>query len=300
MTQITLGESHNPPDHPAIAGSSTCVSPPSDGTVFPDRPTLSITKRMIREMWEALLSLVYPPHCLACRAPLEDGPGGLCPTCWERLEMIEGPVCDRCGCPSRIVSPVCENCRDKAFRFARMRCLAPFGPEIQDLVHGLKYQGRVSVARDLGRRLGYSLSCCGFAARVDLLHPVPLHGARRRERGYNQSTLIARAVSETLHIPVRTGLLSRTRQTVTQTGLDQAARAENVKDAFRVRKVAGVSGMRILLVDDVITTGATCSACADALLAAGAREVSVAALASPYFDAQSGPQDQPGKTAPKY
>ena len=263
---------------------------------MPDKPTPSIAKRLIQEMWEALLSLVYPPHCLACRVSLEDEPGGLCPACWERLELIEGPVCDRCGCPSRAESPVCENCRDKAFRFARMRCLAPFGPEIQDLVHGLKYKGRVSVARDLGRRLGHSLSSCGFAAGVDLLHPVPLHGARRRERGYNQSTLIARAVSEATHIPVRTGLLSRTRQTVTQTGLDLAARAENVKDAFRVRKVAAVSGKRIILVDDVITTGATCSACADALLAAGAREVRVAALASPYFDAQLDPQSLPDKT----
>lgn len=220
--------------------------------------------------------------------PLDDQAEGLCPACWQRTEVISGPVCGRCGCPSPSETAVCDNCAEKDYRFSGLRCLAPFGPDIQDLIHGLKYNGRAVVARVLGERLGRLLAEGGFAEGLHLVHPVPLHPARRRERGYNQSLLIARSVSSSLGIPASGRLLARTRVTASQTGLDHDARSDNVRDAFRARKPEQVAGRRILLVDDVITTGATCNACSEALLRAGALDVRVAALASPYFEADPG------------
>lgn len=242
-------------------------------------------------VWDALLSLLYPPHCLVCRTPLEEAAEGLCPGCWRRLQVIDGPVCGRCGCPSTFPRVVCDNCRDRDYPFSGVRCLAPFGPDIQTLLHGLKYRGRLSVARVLGRRLGQVLADGGFVDGIDVLHPVPLHPARRRERGYNQSTLVARSVSDVVGLPLAENLVKRTRMTRSQTGLDLGARAQNVSGAFVIRKAPGLEGSRILLVDDVVTTGATCGACAEALLDSGAEEVRVAGLASPYFEA--GPDGDP-------
>ena len=244
--------------------------------------------------WDALLAFVYPTHCLSCKDSLEANGPDLCAACWEELQTISGPTCTRCGCPSESPCPRCANCQDKAFRFSAMRTLAPFGAIVQDLVHGLKYQGRTSVARVLGRALGESLLESGFGCGADTVAPVPLHGARQRERGYNQSALIARAASEVLGLPANAHLLARVRHTPTQTELGQAERIGNVSGAFRVRKPTEAAGARILLVDDVITTGATCDACAEALLADGAEEVLVCGLASPYFTTESSAEgDEP-------
>ncbi len=165
-----------------------------------------------------------------------------------------------------------------------MQTLAAFQPGMQDLVHRLKYGGGTRVARVLGNALGFQLGLMTRPENVELVMPVPLHGSRQRERGYNQSGLIAREVGRRLGVRVEEWVLRRVRATPSQTALDLTGRAANVSGAFEVRKQETVAGRWVLLIDDVVTTGATANSCTEALLEAGAKGVCVAALASPYFE----------------
>lgn len=234
-----------------------------------------------RFVTRAALDVLYPVHCPVCRISL--GPGGprICSDCWSSLDVIEAAHCRRCGCPGEFAGPTCPNCKDKSFYFSRLRSLAPFSEDMQHLIHGIKYQNRTSLAEILGRRLGQLLE--GEMA-VDLVVPVPLHASRKRERGYNQSALLGTFVAAVLGVPLAGRHLRRDRATPSQTSLDLDHRATNVAGAFEVHRPAGIRNQRLLLVDDVVTTGATANACADALLNAGAGEICVAALASPYLD----------------
>ena len=157
---------------------------------------------------------------------------------------------------------------------------------MQRLIHSVKYRNQTAAAAVLGRGLGELLEQDDPAPAVDLVLSVPLHSSRRRERGYNQSDLIARAVGGVLRLPVEERTLRRMRATPTQTTLGLDEREANVADAFQVRRPLNVAGRRILLVDDVVTTGATANACTEALLQAGAASVRVAAIACPYLDAE--------------
>jgi ComF family protein len=159
--------------------------------------------------------------------------------------------------------------------------MARFDGVVQDLIHLMKYQGKRSIARRLGTMLADRLLSDSTVGQIDLLIPVPLHPSRERERGYNQSALIARAVGERLGVPVEERVLQRLKNTQTQTRLSAPERTANVAGAFRVRIPETVAGRRIALVDDVVTTGATADACAEALLTTGASEVLLFALASP-------------------
>ncbi len=238
--------------------------------------------RCLRALRESVLGFVYPPHCLLCREPLDE-PDGLCSACWATLGIINGPRCLRCGSPG--VSDPCANCTDKVFVFTRLYALTPFSQSVQRLVHMLKYQGQTVAAQTLGRALGRMLAGEPLAAARPVVVPVPLHGSRQRERGYNQSVLIARAMAPLLDLSVQERALKRVRATETQTALDSAERGVNMEGAFRGRRDDLVRDRPVLLVDDVVTTGATANACAAALLEAGASEVAVAAVACPYFDA---------------
>ena len=233
--------------------------------------------------WGAVLDFVYPPHCLLCDAPLASAPG-LCQGCRACLGTIEGPRCSRCGCPTDSRQRSCGNCADKRFRFSRLRTLAAFNPQMQRMIHLLKYQGKCLAGRVLGDALGRTLRADPMHAVIETVVPVPLHASRERERGFNQSAIIASAADAHLGLGVRGDILKRVRPTKTQTTLDLSQREANVSGAFRVRKPGLVEDRSLLLVDDVVTTGSTSNACTDVLLEAGAREVFVAAAACPYFD----------------
>ncbi len=243
---------------------------------------------LIQSASESVKAFVYPPHCLLCRTPLDES-DGLCPGCWESLGIISGPRCGRCGCPG--LSRPCTNCADKDYVFSRLFALTAFSRSVQRLVHMMKYQGQTAVGQTLGRALGRMLEGESLAEPRPAVVPVPLHGSRLRERGYNQSSLIARSLARELELSVEDRALRRVRATETQTNLDSAKRGANMQGAFVVRRRDLVSQRRVLLVDDVVTTGATANACAAALLEAGASEVDVAAFACPYFDAEE-PDDK--------
>ena len=162
-----------------------------------------------------------------------------------------------------------------------MEILTDFEPAVQQLIHLLKYKGKRSVGTRLGVMLAQVLRDRPRWQEADLIIPVPLHKSRLRERGYNQSFLIGKALGEKLRKPLRPELLVRKRSTRSQTKLNVAERIENVSGAFRVNHPEQLDGKRIILVDDIITTGATADACSRSLLNAGVKEVLVATVAAP-------------------
>jgi ComF family protein len=235
----------------------------------------------LKVLGSALVDFVFPPFCSLCREALGEGERVVCEACWSKVEVLSGPRCPRCGAP-RAEGDGCPNCADRGFRFSGACVLAPFDEGAQALIHLLKYREKASVGVRFGRMLGEAVRADPRMAGVELVLPVPLHRSRARERGYNQSALIARGVGEALGRPVEERALARTRATRTQTELSAEERVRNVSGAFVVRRPGRVAGLRLLLVDDVFTTGATFDACAGALLDAGAFEVFAAAVASPF------------------
>lgn len=237
-------------------------------------------------MLGALLDLVFSPVCLGCDGPIAAGDRArlVCGLCRARLPRIPAPTCARCGAPRlRAGRPdsalSCRECErwDPALRAARSACLLL--PPADRLVHQLKYRGWSALAVPMGELMAaVALPSDVRAAR--LVVPVPTTVARRRERGYNQAELLARAFAQ------RTGrqlvlALERRVGTSSQTRLQPAERAANVSSAFRVARAAerGVRSAHLILVDDVLTTGATAGECTRVLVEAGAHSVSIVTFA---------------------
>jgi len=229
----------------------------------------------------AIVQTVLPPTCLACRKPA-GGSGGLCSQCWQGAGFIERPYCERLGTPFAydsgvpLISPV-------AFAdppaFDRARAAMRFSDVARDLVHLLKYGDRL----DLVKPFSTWMSRAGgeLLSEADALVPVPLHWTRLFQRRFNQSAELARAIARRKGIAVIDDVLERVRATPPQVGLARDERAKNVHGAFSVGKSvrAKVKGKRIVLIDDVLTTGATANACARVLRRAGALRIDVLTLA---------------------
>lgn len=218
---------------------------------------------------EALADLFYPQWCLSC-----DGRAGdvLCRVCFDALPRIGRPSCDRCGLPTTFETPVCEACKNVDFGFESARAPLRYEGVGKEIVHALKYRGYTRVVEKLAAPL--MAEALGEPGPFDAVVPVPLHRARMRRRGFNQAALLARGVAGRMNTPV-SDTLQVVRSTRDQVELSAAERRANVAGAFAAK--APLRG-RLLLVDDVLTTGATLSACADTLIAAGAAEVHAVTL----------------------
>jgi len=240
----------------------------------------------IRESWsllrEGLVSFVYPPRCAACR---ELGRPVVCSRCIAAFTEMPDVVCRTCGMdlgdegPLRTRSSYCRNCTDHAphhFEWARAR--GRFDGTLRTCIHRLKYDGRRCVGNVIGEWLRKGV-CLRPPHRPDVVAPVPLHWTRMRQRGFNQSYLIARAFVGDREWPIEPHLLRRTRRTRPQVELHADQRAANVRGAFAVSRPREVRGRRVLVVDDVVTTLSTVDECARALKEAGAAEVYVVAAA---------------------
>ena len=246
----------------------------------PDRPRLAFFPLL-----DALTAATLSPQCAACEAVLDrplDGP--VCPACWARVRRAASPACDVCGQPLpswRSISVAlerCAACRRRPPAFDRGAVACDYQGELRAIIHAFKYDGRRSLAQPLGRLLRDAGA--GVLAGADAVVPVPLHVWKRIQRGFNQSADLA----EALGLPVR-AVLRRTRPTRTQTGLTPGQRRRNVAGAFALRvwpwrpPRTALAGRTLVLVDDVMTTGATLDACARVLKRAGAREVRTLTLA---------------------
>lgn len=234
-------------------------------------------------LYRAGLDLLFPPRCTGC------GRRGawLCPACTAQLRPLAPPWCARCGDPLHIAGArLYAACRvGGPFALDAARAAYAFAGPLREAIHRFKYEGERARAESLGLLLLAPLAALerrgpgDGGAQVSAIVPVPLAAARRRERGYNQAEELARVLARARGALLDTGL-ARVRPTRPQVGLDREARRANVRGAFAWRG-GPLAGRRVLLVDDVMTSGATAEACAAALKAAGASWVGLVAVARP-------------------
>lgn len=231
----------------------------------------------LRRFFVGLADFVFPPVCLGCDADIESGL--VCTVCNDQLLTGRLGICPKCGRPLHRGTASCGRC-GLPTSVERVRVLGPFAPPLSGLVRSLKYRNKTALVRLLGRALCGLVESDPELGRADVVCPVPLHRARRRERGYNQAELLAREVAGGTGIHYA-DLLVRRRNTPTQTHLaDDRARHANVRGAFVPAPGVRLDSMRVLLVDDVTTSGATFDAAGRQLLLAGAAGVVGLAIAA--------------------
>jgi ComF family protein len=226
---------------------------------------LNIT-RLPYQLGSSFIDFIYPPECISCRALLDDGGQKVCEACWRAIRRITADLPLYAETKARL--------REEGYVGDLISCFLfeKEGP-LQHIIHALKYQRYKSLGFELGGLIAQLIT--EEQKDIDVIVPVPLHKIKQRERGYNQADLIAKGISAALGRPVAGVAIRRTRNTPTQTKLDIEERRKNVEGAFALYPAARhlIRGKTCLLVDDVITTGATTSSCAKELLAAGAARV---------------------------
>ena len=227
-------------------------------------------------MLRATLDLALPPLCPACREPVEGR--GLCPACWSKLSFITRPYCERLGIPF-VYDPGPGILSMEAIAdppaYHRARAAVRFDEISRALVHALKYGDRLELAPMMGRWISHAGR--ELLAEADALVPVPLHWRRLWARRFNQSAMLAAAISAESGVPIAAAALKRVKPTAQQVGLSRSERApmSKARSACRPEGKPAVAGRRLVLVDDVLTSGATVDGCARALLRAGAANVDV-------------------------
>lgn len=254
-----------------------------DGLTRTHRPPLrSLLGDAARSLGRGALDVLFPPGCIGCRRSVEAGTG-LCAACWRTMRFIERPFCERLGLPfDQDLGPGLLSPEALAHPpvYGRARAVARFedGPA-RRLIHALKYGDRLDLARPLGTWM--ARAGADLLAEADLLVPVPLHRTRLWRRQFNQAAVLAREVSRASGIAWDPLTLLRVKATASQVGMTRPQRMDNVQGAFAVpaARAMAVADRRILLVDDVLTTGSTLNAASRVLLRAGARGVDVLVFA---------------------
>ncbi len=233
------------------------------------------------EPLRSIASLFYPPQCVICATDVEPD-SYVCVSCSEKAPRIRPPFCATCSEPfNGAITDIftCANCAHRSLHFETAVAVYRSRGIVRRLVHEFKYGRQQHLRHPIAEWLFQTLGDPRLHGRhFDALIPVPLHPARERERGFNQAELIAEILSRRSGIPLR-NVLRRVRYTTTQTAYDRQERMENLKDAFCLRKNADVRDLRMLLVDDVLTTGSTLSECARVLKDCGALSVHAATAA---------------------
>jgi ComF family protein len=238
---------------------------------------------MVRDLFSGLVDLLYPPSCVFCeRGLLAGSQAKFCDSCLSELHKLGGDQCPRCAASypySQFFFDGCPLCRQEKYSFSQTIAFGKYDGLLRDTILRMKHlpgEALGSFVTDLfATEKGNQLSAWNCGAIV----PVPLHWTRRWWRGYNQAAVVARVLVDKLGKPYRSSWLWRYRQTPMQTQVSPTERRSNLRKAFRARIPERHKGCKVLLVDDVMTTGSTADACARALLRAGASEVCLAVLA---------------------
>lgn len=231
-----------------------------------------------------ILDFILPASCSYCRSPVRDsGIPHFCSDCWSDFSPLQGPVCPSCGRPfgspeSLTESPghECVSCRKDPPHFDQALAAGQFEGPLREAIHVYKYRPLRSLGKPLARWMAEQVR---MNVPLDMVMPVPLHKKRLRVRGFNQALLLAHGISERFLMPLNYDNLVRIRYTRPQVELSARERADNVKGAFNLIRPAEICEKRILLIDDVFTTGATMNECAKVLKDAGAGSVTVLTLA---------------------
>lgn len=223
-------------------------------------------KQLFRDLGQGISSLLFPAVCIVCNQRLEPAETLVCRCCWDKLNKLPDDIIKEKQIPESLDS---------------IRPVFEFDDRIQAIIHGLKYRGYKSLGVRLGKIVADQLRP-DFFHDGTILIPVPLHPIKKRERGYNQAEYIAEGIAATTDLTVRTDLLKRVKNTVTQTHLDARERQVNMQNAFAVKNSGCLNGVKsVILVDDVFTTGATMNAAASVLKSHGVGSVSGLTVAAP-------------------
>jgi ComF family protein len=236
--------------------------------------------RWLAEAGDALVSVFFPAGCRICeRLLLTASRIPICKECLSSFERLPAIICETCGRPLPFLAKrdsqplLCPACQDKTYAFDRARSFAVYKDALVQAILLLKFEQIAPLGAWFADRLADVVSNGGNALATDVVVPVPLHRQRERERGYNQAALISKPLSRRLRLPHKAVLLMRTRARPDKRILSLEERWESVRGAFATRPGSQVDNLRVLLVDDVLTTGATLDACARALCEAGAKSV---------------------------
>ncbi len=241
---------------------------------------------MLRKFVNVLADIIYPKTCLVCKKQLKEVTcvdNLVCTQCWAKIKRNPPPFCHSCGrhLEKPITKNICPACIRKQLHFDRAFSPCVYEGTIKELIHAFKYQGKDYLGHTLTRLMTEFIEEYNLPMDIlDLVVPVPLHKTRLREREFNQAQILSNHIAHRFNKEVSHDTLRRLRLTKTQTELEISERLLNVKDSFAITKNQDIRGKNILLVDDVLTTGATCSEAAFALKSAGANIVFVLTLAN--------------------
>lgn len=225
----------------------------------------------VLDLKDDILDLIFPQHCIICKKYLSRKEENICQPCWDNLVFLPSPFCAECR--SFVEKDrKCKRCEDES-GLSLVYSLGNFDESYQRLIYAFKYGQLLNLGKRLGSTLGEKIKEDKRFLECDFLIAVPLHSSRKRKRGFNQSEILADEISQKIGLPVLKDILKRKKKTKDQTNLDTKEREENVRGAFEVRDRDKISGKNIILVDDVITTGATLKECARTLTQAGASGV---------------------------
>jgi ComF family protein len=240
-----------------------------------------IVAQTMNRLWRTVVDTVTPPRCLACHAEIA-GAASLCVSCWQKLRLIEEPVCNVLGTPFAFeqgAGAVSAQALARPPAWDRARAAVAYDAAARPLVHALKYHDTPEAGLMMARMMGRAGR--RLLDDADLLVPVPLHRWRLWRRRFNQSAFLAQQIARASGKAFRPDILARVKATRSQVGLHEDERRRNVARAFAVapQGVAAIAGRNLVLVDDVLTTGATAGACAAVLRQAGARRIDVLCFA---------------------
>lgn len=236
----------------------------------------------MKGMLTALSDLVFPPLCPGCGVPARQGEQGFCPSCLSSIKAVTTPQCLCCGIPfasSAGGDHLCADCIASRPPFSRARAIGRFEATLLDAIHRFKYGHHMITGETLGRMMAEYRYPGLSPEQYEIVIPVPLHIQRLRERGFNQSLVLARNLADRHSLQLDFTALKRHVRTAAQVELGRKEREKNVRGAFAVRYPERVAGKRVLLVDDVYTTGSTLRECARMLIGAGAEDVAAVTLA---------------------
>ena len=233
---------------------------------------------LLRDISETAITFLYPAECRVCKEFLgATSIPYICNNCWQDIQFLEAPWCHICGTPG--INGHCDACATTPPRYGKLRTLAFYQTTLQEAIHFFKFEKKKVFARPLIQLINAHIPSDCNIAEYDFILPVPIHKKRLRERGFNQATLLADGIAKAGGVPLLTDTLVRHRHTVAQSSLDREARQQNLMGAFKIRNPDIIRDKRLLVFDDVFTTGATIREAVSELWTADPAEVDVLTLA---------------------
>lgn len=239
---------------------------------------MQLRPNILQQTIETVINFLYPSQCRVCenQIGLESVPY-MCDTCWHDIDFIEPPWCEMCGIPN--TEDKCDSCAANPPPYGKLRTIAFYEAALQQAIHLFKFEKRTTLAKPLTQLLMQYIPDDFSIAEYDFILPIPIHKKRLRERGFNQATLLANGIAKITGVPVVTDVLTRYRNTSPQSSLDRETRQTNIIGAFELHKKEVVQDKRILVLDDVFTTGATVREAVKVLWNADPIEIDVLTLA---------------------